>query len=697
MAMTPEVSDLVNKIKTEQSANKMRGYIADGLKSTNEKAVNTDGRQDVLRSDFVSLGNQFKDVIDSTTGKDVISAPEIIAARSGEIDLNARLTKNEQEVTAQLAQTVGVDIKDFGVLGDGVTDDTENIQNALDSPLPIFWSEGTYYFKKVTLSQNNKKIVFSPHVVLKSDHNIDLPQEASFSIEGKESGTSTQLTNSVVKGSPVLQVNGVSGFAIGDLVQVTQDDVSVVDQITHEQQYALALVTIKSIDSLTNEITVQEPIHHNFNTGLNAKITKIEPVENVIIVGNETVFDKMGTTEYTNHLSVHYGRNIVIDGLILSSGGGKGVSIYNTTGFKVTNIVRKRPTNTSAGHGYGAQSNASEHGVFDNITAYDSRHTVDITTASNNITISNSNGFNSDFHTHGTNSQHITFVDCNVYGEGFSIGNFSFMSDHDINLIRCSSTNSPSSGFGVHAKSYNIKIQNSHVISSPNGMIVNNNCENVEITSSVVKDIGNVGIELRGIGIRMNNVSIIDAEYMALVTSGDCHDVVVNTLDIRSEKFTSNAGVRLNENTHDVVMTNVSLIGNFSRAMRFTETTKNITFNQLKLDVEAIRAVEVSGVLDINLKINGGFLRNTDNGNMGVYSDRNTSNIVLKNVDLHSNISFQGSDGFTMIGNALYDVGVNISATQNVHVLNNFGDVKSVTAPETGGSCLVENNLFNVA
>ena len=41
MAMTPEVSDLVNKIKTEQSANKMRGYIAEGLKSTNEKAVNT--------------------------------------------------------------------------------------------------------------------------------------------------------------------------------------------------------------------------------------------------------------------------------------------------------------------------------------------------------------------------------------------------------------------------------------------------------------------------------------------------------------------------------------------------------------------------------------------------------------------------------------------------------------------------------
>lgn len=56
---------------------------------------------------------QFQDVIENTTDKDVISAPEIIAARDGEANLKARLDKEHQEVTAQLAQTPSYDYVDM--------------------------------------------------------------------------------------------------------------------------------------------------------------------------------------------------------------------------------------------------------------------------------------------------------------------------------------------------------------------------------------------------------------------------------------------------------------------------------------------------------------------------------------------------------------------------------------------------------
>ena len=52
-----------------------------------------------------SVENQFNAIQQDLTDKDVISAPEIIAARNGEANLKTRLDKEQQEVTAQLAQT----------------------------------------------------------------------------------------------------------------------------------------------------------------------------------------------------------------------------------------------------------------------------------------------------------------------------------------------------------------------------------------------------------------------------------------------------------------------------------------------------------------------------------------------------------------------------------------------------------------
>lgn len=58
-----------------------------------------ENRQDTVESKFDLLQQEMTD-------KDVISAPEIIAARNGEANLKTRIDKDHQEVTAQLAQKV---------------------------------------------------------------------------------------------------------------------------------------------------------------------------------------------------------------------------------------------------------------------------------------------------------------------------------------------------------------------------------------------------------------------------------------------------------------------------------------------------------------------------------------------------------------------------------------------------------------
>lgn len=90
------------------------GLIAsDAVGISNE----TKGRQD-------SVETQFNAVQQEMTGKDVISAPELIAARGGEPTLSDRLDKEQQEVTAQLAQTANFNKAKF-------------YKNPIDEPFPI--------------------------------------------------------------------------------------------------------------------------------------------------------------------------------------------------------------------------------------------------------------------------------------------------------------------------------------------------------------------------------------------------------------------------------------------------------------------------------------------------------------------------------------------------------------------------------
>ena len=94
-----------------------------------------------VRQDNVET--QFNSVQKELTDKDPISAPEIIAARNGEANLKSRLDKEHQNVNAQLAQIV-TNVKTFGATGDGITDDTQAIQEAID--VTALNGGGTVYF-----------------------------------------------------------------------------------------------------------------------------------------------------------------------------------------------------------------------------------------------------------------------------------------------------------------------------------------------------------------------------------------------------------------------------------------------------------------------------------------------------------------------------------------------------------------------
>lgn len=85
--------------------------------------------------DLTALLPQFQAVLDETTGKDVISAPEIILARGGEQTLGERLDSEKAEVTAQLQQTEQELTTQINLTDERVTTEVDNLNTKLSNTL----------------------------------------------------------------------------------------------------------------------------------------------------------------------------------------------------------------------------------------------------------------------------------------------------------------------------------------------------------------------------------------------------------------------------------------------------------------------------------------------------------------------------------------------------------------------------------
>ncbi len=98
LAINPIIKQKAEDIRKKIFGSEVRESLASGIEAISEDVEATIGRQGYVEE-------QFQNVIDETTDKDVISAPELIAARNGKSNLKTRLDDEHAQVTAQLQQT----------------------------------------------------------------------------------------------------------------------------------------------------------------------------------------------------------------------------------------------------------------------------------------------------------------------------------------------------------------------------------------------------------------------------------------------------------------------------------------------------------------------------------------------------------------------------------------------------------------
>ena len=176
------IDQLESNILTEPDIGEMRSDISEGVGKTGNRQADIEVRQDILEDDFVAVQQDASSVSPS--------GAEVAVARGNYNTLDERLTKKEQESNALFAQIVNINVSNFGIIGDGETDNSQAFislnayisSNHSNDDLVIFFPKGHYVtYIGLELSARNI-IVFGNHVVFDKRTDTFWRQSVGFQI-----------------------------------------------------------------------------------------------------------------------------------------------------------------------------------------------------------------------------------------------------------------------------------------------------------------------------------------------------------------------------------------------------------------------------------------------------------------------------------------------------------------------------------
>ncbi|MEJ6951858.1 leucine-rich repeat domain-containing protein [Natronospora cellulosivora (SeqCode)] len=232
---------------------------------------------------------------------------------------------------------VVANVKDFGAVGDGISDDSHAFQAAIDSVDnggAVFIPEGRYLIcDKLYI---NKELVLrgagENDTYLQFDHSFN-----AIEIIGGDDGSWHHIESGFLKGSTELYVQDPSDFDVGMYVEIQQDNSSeIVYGLTignNEIKEGVIgqIVKIKAIES--NKIVIDEALRHSYQGEYNPVIRRKNFVENV---GFEDFRVRRKDNKPVEDSYVFYFENVANSWIrnISSNSSYKG-QVYVNTGYRI--------------------------------------------------------------------------------------------------------------------------------------------------------------------------------------------------------------------------------------------------------------------------------------------------------------------------------------------------------------------------
>jgi hypothetical protein len=191
---------------------------------------------------------------------------------------------------------VGVNVRDYGAVGDGITDDSEALKNAI-SACPegsaVLIPAGTYLItdridirKSIVLRGAGPAQTFLKFEKLPGDP--DEYQRTNIWIGTSTQGFTANVLGNCEKGSSEITVDNASGFTIEDIVEIRQDNDPAVmarpivppgeNNSWAEGAWGYRAVgqflIITAINETSNTLTLHKPLYYTYNLAMNPTVSR---------------------------------------------------------------------------------------------------------------------------------------------------------------------------------------------------------------------------------------------------------------------------------------------------------------------------------------------------------------------------------------------------------------------------------------
>jgi polygalacturonase len=363
-----------------------------------------------------------------------------------------------------------ITVKDFGAVGDGVTDDSASIQASLnflntEGGGTLYFPSGTYKCLSTLTGYSKTKLIGGPDVVLDfssvtqdfSGMNAD---KGLMVFRGTASAEVVLAVDAEYKTNK-LQVPDASVFAEGDLIELSMNaEGSFPETGIASRSGQLNIVTgvYTSTNNIVLDTVVLEPLNYTVANG--ARIRKITPVENIVIEG--ITFKGSGrppsTTVYgQNGVRVFFGRNVTVKNCKFEEIDGRSVEVIGCHHFNIENnelYFDKLGDNNEIS--YGIVFSSSQYGAIRNNKVVNPRHGI----VSSHLSSALTNKYYGISRFVVIDSNFITGNYGDIESDGWVRAHAGISTHNDAEFLTITNNHVSGCRWGINARTFNMVISN---------------------------------------------------------------------------------------------------------------------------------------------------------------------------------------------------------------------------------------------